>query len=324
MTIFSSANPGAYRYPFPAFPDGWFAIAFSEDLKPGQILSLHRLGRDIVLYRTEQGQAIAVDAYCPHVGAHLGEGRVLGEELQCVFHHWRYGPDGRCAHAPRAKRTPAVSLDSYPLRERNSLLFIWVHATGAAPDYEIDPIPELENGSYRRVRRHDWLVRSHPQEMMENSVDVTHFEAVHRWRAKSIDWQCEGPRYWMRIAVDNAGEGYQSATAANADDVVSTNVGPGFSYTRFTGSLNAISLNIMTPTEAGMVWNPQAFWVAPAIDEAMAQGWAQGFLDDYADDIPIWERKIYREKPALSDADGAFARYRRWYGQFYTDRHPGA
>ena len=67
-----------------------------------------------------------------------------------------------------------------------------------------------------------------------------------------------------------------------------------------------------------MVYNPQSFWVAPDIDEAMATGWAQGFLDDYADDIPVWEHKIYREAPALSDADGQFARYRRWYAQFYS------
>jgi len=161
-------------------------------------------------------------------------------------------------------------------------------------------------------------VRSHPQEMMENAVDVTHFEAMHRWKAHSIDWVPDGPRYQMRIRVDNSGAGYQSATAANADDVVSYNVGPGFSYTRFTGRLRAISLNVMTPTEAGVVYNPQSFWVAPDIDEELAAGWAEGFLRDYADDIPVWEHKVFRAKPALAEVDGPFARYRRWYAQFYA------
>ncbi len=100
--------------------------------------------------------------------------------------------------------------------------------------------------------------------------------------------------------------------------MVSYNVGPGFSYTRFTGRLRAISLNIMTPTAAGVVYNPQSFWVAPDIDEALAQGWAEGFLRDYADDIPVWEHKVFRATPALAEVDGPFARYRRWYAQFYA------
>ena len=58
--------------------------------------------------------------------------------------------------------------------------------------------------------------------------------------------------------------------------------------------------------------------VAPDIDEALAQGWAEGFLRDYADDIPVWEHKVFRATPALAEVDGPFARYRRWYAQFYA------
>ena len=49
-----------------------------------------------------------------------------------------------------------------------------------------------------------------------------------------------------------------------------------------------------------------------------AQGWAEGFLRDYADDIPVWEHKVFRATPALAEVDGPFARYRRWYAQFYA------
>jgi len=306
------------RFPFPAFPNGWFAVAVADELPPGAVLGRHRLGRELVLWRSDEGQVAVADAYCPHLGAHLADGRVVGSELQCPFHHWRYDQAGHCTFALRARRIPErARLRSYPTMERNGLIFIWKHDQGAAPDYLIDLLPEVEQGQYRLVRQHCWMVRSHPQEMMENSVDLTHFEALHRWRARSIDWQSEGPRYHLRIAVDSEGSGYQSAAAEHADDVVSTNVGPGFSYTRFSGSLRALSLNVMTPTVAGEVWNPQLFWADPSLPEAMVESWAQGFLDDYADDIPIWERKRYRSRPALSDADGPFARYRRWYGQFY-------
>jgi hypothetical protein len=45
----------------------------------------------------------------------------------------------------------------------------------------------------------------------------------------------------------------------------------------------------------------------------------QGFLNEqYKQDIPIWENKIYRHRPPLSAADGPVTAWRRWYRQFYS------
>ena len=35
-------------------------------------------------------------------------------------------------------------------------------------------------------------------------------------------------------------------------------------------------------------------------------------------DMPIWENKVYRERPALTALDGPVHDYRRWYRQFYS------
>jgi hypothetical protein len=35
-------------------------------------------------------------------------------------------------------------------------------------------------------------------------------------------------------------------------------------------------------------------------------------------DQPIWEHKIYVDKPLLCDGDGPIAEYRRWCQQFYS------
>lgn len=67
-----------YRYPFSPFPNGWFPIEISRKLAPGQHVSKHVLGQDLVIYRTESG--VAIGAYCPHMGAHIGHGGcVVGE-----------------------------------------------------------------------------------------------------------------------------------------------------------------------------------------------------------------------------------------------------
>ena len=37
------------------------------------------------------------------------------------------------------------------------------------------------------------------------------------------------------------------------------------------------------------------------------------------EDSIIWARKKYFEKPMLCDNDGPFAKFRKWYSQFYAE-----
>ena len=68
------------RFPFSRYPNGWFQIAYSDELEKGQVVPLRYFGKDLVLFRTEGGEAQLLDAYCPHLGAHLGHGgKVQGE-----------------------------------------------------------------------------------------------------------------------------------------------------------------------------------------------------------------------------------------------------
>jgi hypothetical protein len=71
------------RYPFPASPNGWFGVGAGADLAPGDVWPLTYLGRDLVLFRGEDGVARVFDAHCPHLGAHLGVGgRVCGDSTE--------------------------------------------------------------------------------------------------------------------------------------------------------------------------------------------------------------------------------------------------
>jgi hypothetical protein len=42
----------------------------------------------------------------------------------------------------------------------------------------------------------------------------------------------------------------------------------------------------------------------------------------FEQDVPIWEHKCYRARPALADGDGPIAEYRRWFAQFYSTWRP--
>ena len=53
------------RFPFPV-PNGWFVVAISGDVAPGDVRSLHYFERDLVLFRDADGAPHLLDAYCAH------------------------------------------------------------------------------------------------------------------------------------------------------------------------------------------------------------------------------------------------------------------
>jgi hypothetical protein len=48
------------------------------------------------------------------------------------------------------------------------------------------------------------------------------------------------------------------------------------------------------------------------------------FCQEVEEDIPVWERKVYLERPALAPGDGPVTEYRRWARQFYPPARSGS
>ena len=48
------------RIPLPPYPNGWFAVGHSDALAPGEVRAVHYLGRDLVVYRGEDGRCVEI------------------------------------------------------------------------------------------------------------------------------------------------------------------------------------------------------------------------------------------------------------------------
>ena len=124
-------------------PFGWFQVAWSDELTTGESKPLYYFGRHLVAWRDESGEAHVWDAFCPHLGAHLGfRATICGDEITCPLHGWKYGPDGRCTDIPYSDRlNRSAQIRTFPVLERNGTLLAWYH-----PDPEQAPMwepPEL-------------------------------------------------------------------------------------------------------------------------------------------------------------------------------------
>ena len=106
-------------------PACWYFFGSSRELEGGPV-SKELLGRRLVAYRPAPGQVAVLDARCSHLGADLGLGRVVGERLQCPFHAWEYGPDGRCVRIPGIAVVPPFARQrAYPAIERHGQIFFF-------------------------------------------------------------------------------------------------------------------------------------------------------------------------------------------------------
>src|SRR5678816_2673898 len=82
---------------FPGYPKGWFVISFADELEKGGVLPVEYFGKQMVLFRGEDGVPRLLDRYCAHLGASLAHGsKVIGNTIECPFHAWRYDGSGQC------------------------------------------------------------------------------------------------------------------------------------------------------------------------------------------------------------------------------------
>ncbi|MEM9255789.1 MAG: Rieske 2Fe-2S domain-containing protein [Pseudomonadota bacterium] len=309
------------RIPLP-MPFGWFRLVESKDLAVSEIKSVHYLGKDFIVYRGEDGEASVMDAYCPHLGAHLGYGGVVeGNAVRCPFHHWKFDGSGQCVEVPYAKRIPArAKIQVYPTCERNGIVFVWHHPKGIEPMWEVPEIPDLtEEDGWLDIVYHTATVRSHPQEMAENVVDSPHFRYVHGTPdIPEKTFTFDG--HIMRA--------FQGLTFTTPDGELEGRVdieshGGSIGITRFQGIGETLLVVTGTPVDEELHETVIRFRFRVFDgDEATARGLGEAFIAEvtrqHGQDVPIWEHKKFHENPVLCDGDGPIHSIRKYYQQFYA------
>jgi len=105
----------------------WYPIAASTDLVPRHVHHARLLGRELALWRADDGHPNAWENRCLHRGVRLTIGINDGAELVCRYHGWRYANrTAECTYIPaHPADAPARSVCNtrYPLQERHGLLW---------------------------------------------------------------------------------------------------------------------------------------------------------------------------------------------------------
>lgn len=144
----------------------WYVVLPSSKLKK-KPKSVDFFDYKLALFRDKNGEPSALYAYCPHMGADLGKGKVEGNTIVCPYHLWAFNQAGVCN---RGKST-----HSFPVVERYG--FIWIF-NGEKADY---PFPEVKWSSkdHHVLRFPKNIIGCHPHIIGTNNPDFNHLETLH-------------------------------------------------------------------------------------------------------------------------------------------------
>jgi vanillate O-demethylase monooxygenase subunit len=157
--------------------NAWY-VACTPDEIDGRPLGRTICGESVVIYRGREGQAVALEDFCPHRGARLSMGFLRGGELTCGYHGLALGCDGRPSSMPGQDvgRFPAVR--AFPVIERYGFIWIWPGDAAQADAAKLHPLPWAESP--------DWAyggglyhIACDYRLMVDNLMDLTHETYVH-------------------------------------------------------------------------------------------------------------------------------------------------
>jgi Rieske 2Fe-2S family protein len=173
------------------FARRWICVGRAESLaQKGDFLLADVAGESIIVLRDQAGGLRAFYNVCRHRGTRLCEaaqGR-FSETIQCPYHAWTYGLDGRLIGAPHMGEVEGFEKQDYPLhRVRLGTWegFLFVNLSDDAPELADALAPlagrfdRYQIGRLRTVRRIEYYVKANWKLILQNYNECLHCPTIH-------------------------------------------------------------------------------------------------------------------------------------------------
>jgi len=323
-------------FPHRAIPSGWFQVGWSDELgEPGGglVKSMRYFAKDLVMYRGASGQVVVLDAYCKHMGAHLGHGgKVNGDCIECPYHGWRWNDTGQNVKIPYSDHTSAARIRHWPVQELGGLIMVWYHPEGLSPQWQLPAIPETSDPAFYPVSSHcyhHWSNLQMPAQLVtENAVDGVHFKYVHGNSdigvAESYSAENEVFKAVTKLTFGGGRDKTWLTPNGPVEGVQQFDVyGLGLFLTRFPDTDNSLQIDCATPIDIDTSDRRITLVTlrngdAGNTPTGNAERRVRSSIKLAAQDFPIWENMTYRTHPLLTKEEAApQLAVRKWARQFY-------
>lgn len=161
----------------------WVPALLSSELprRGGPPVKAALLGEKLVAFRGADGRVGLLEARCPHRHANLYWGRNEGDGIRCVYHGWKFAPDGDCldtpAEPPGSRYREHVGAVAYATHEAGGIIWAYLgprEHQPAFPDLEWTSLPPGWSAAGKRLQMCNWL------QNVEGELDTAHVQFLHR------------------------------------------------------------------------------------------------------------------------------------------------
>lgn len=159
--------------------DRWWVAGFAWELKDKPVART-LLGRPMVLFRTPDGHVAALEDRCCHKELPLSCGAVEQRGLRCGYHGLLFNPQGQCVEIPGQERIPVkAKVPSYPLVERDQILWVWVGSTPDKAPIDEPPAYPVHSDPRYKFGGDSYHYDAPYQLIHDNLLDLSHLGYVH-------------------------------------------------------------------------------------------------------------------------------------------------
>jgi phenylpropionate dioxygenase-like ring-hydroxylating dioxygenase large terminal subunit len=183
-TTVTEAEPRIER-PYRRFPkegenglysQSWYPVCMSDEVRPGEVIGRELFAGRVVVFRGENGEATVLSPYCAHLGMDLALGKVVGNNLQCLFHRYEYDQTGTCVKTGWGPMPPAgTCVFRFPTQERYNI--IWAF-NGTQPLFDLPDLRFPDD----QLHMHTWQEDPIPcniTELFAQVPDWPHLRFMH-------------------------------------------------------------------------------------------------------------------------------------------------
>jgi phenylpropionate dioxygenase-like ring-hydroxylating dioxygenase large terminal subunit len=304
----------------------WYVAAWRHEVGR-RLLARTICDEPVLLYRTRGGQAVALSDRCVHRRLPLSLGKLVGDDVECGYHGFTYNCSGVCVSVPGQDRIPrSARVTTYPVEERDGLVWIWIGDPAAAVPASIPACPWLDDAGWAAVGE----VTYSPFRtglLLDNLMDLSHETYLHAGligtpevAATPITWHVEPDKPVVRVSRHMSGAEcppfYSKTTGmpspvdrwqdieytapalwVNHARIAPAGVAPGADGSDPRGA-HAKIIHLLTPETATTCWD---FW-AVARDFALEDQGVSDFL------LKMNQEVVQQDLDALTELEKVVAR----------------
>lgn len=157
----------------------WYVAAWSNEVTRSPVRRVI-CKQPIVLFRTQDGGAVALADRCAHRAFPLSEGRTVGDSVECGYHGFTYGPDGMCTKVPAQSTIPdRARVRKYPVVEKDGWLWVWTGAAELADPADVPDTHWMTDPEWATVT-HSVHFKCRADLIHDNLLDLTHESFLHK------------------------------------------------------------------------------------------------------------------------------------------------